>query len=1544
MARKLLTSMRLKVMLVIMLIVFAITAANYLSSISFTRNGITVVMENELSLALDIAENLVLTRIRLLKYDADAIAERVLNAGSIEAMTEIMREQNSVYHEFTSLTVYDRNGFVANYGEPVAHDSYFSEKDFILRALDGETLIYPPHYNNVDGSFIMHIFTPMGDDMVLSATFPGLYFADVLSEYRLWQNGSIFMVDETGTIVANFRTDLVYEQHNFINEYKDDPAMQRTVDFFSQMITSLEPGSGSYVFLGTERTCIYKPVSESNLGWYICVAVPVSENPANQIQAGLMYAALLFLCIGIVASVFISRFAVKPFEIIKTQNMDIEAQNADLEKLSEKVHEQMVQIQAENERMEVLIDATPLACRLFRLSDDGAFELFDCNREAYDLFGFENKQDFIERYFETYPEFQPNGNRTIDEAQLVFKQVYNEGDKHINEILLQRLDGSPVPMEVTTVRIRYGDDYAIAVYTRDLREQQKMIAEIERRDVLLTTGYNTASILMSTENGKSIEDSISACIALIGESIDVDRVQIWRNEMIDGSLHFVHEYQWLSETGKQKTPVPIGLKFPYSNHPEWERMFRRGECINGPLSALPEQDQGFLHEYDMKTIVIIPLFLQGEFWGFFSIDDCRSERVFAEDDIKILRSVSLMVVSAFDRDSQTKKIRESNEYTELLMESMPFACCLWDENIRMFKCNDGSVKMFGINDKQEFIDNFYRLSPEYQPNGQPSAEEAVRIIKKVFKEGKYVSEWMHQKIDGTLLPCEVTFVRVAHGSEEIVAAYVRDLRDQNKMINEIEQGRQVLQSMIDATPLCFNMWNREGQNLRCNDEAVQMFVLRDKQEYLEKFMELNPAYQSNGQPSEVMGLAMLNKAFETGRCVFGWEYQLLDGTPVPCEVTFVRIPYGDDYAVVGYARDLREQNKMMAEIDEMMVHLKSANKAKSDFLAKMSHEMRTPLNAVIGFSELVLDDETISNDTRLNVEKVGSAGELLLSTVNDILDISKIEAGKLELVEVTYDVASLLNDTVTQSIMYIGEKPIRFVLDIDETMPVQLFGDDLRIRQLLNNLLTNACKYTAEGTVELGVRCERGTEDTDTVWMTAWVKDTGLGIKPESIATLFDEFVQEDVQINRHVVGTGLGLSITKKMTELMSGSITVESEYGKGSKFTIRIKQKLVSDRLIGAEVVANLKSFRYSEHKRRRNAKYVRPRMPYARVLIVDDNLTNLDVAKGLMKPYRLEQVDCVTSGQEAIDAVRKEKVRYSAIFMDHMMPEMDGIEATQYIRNIDTEYAKNVPIIACTANAVTGSEQMFLDSGFQAFISKPIVIARLDEVMRRWVRDKTKEDLADGQQDDLSETDNIDDAQRVLFNGVLISGLDISDGINRFNGDEEAYLDVLRSYTSNTLRLLQKIETVSLENLNDYATVVHGIKGSSYSIGALTAGIKAEELEKAAKSGDIDFVCKNGPELSSILERLLSEISDMINTMDSATAKPKKQQPDRDVLVRLISAVNAYDMDMVDAIIKELDRYEYETGGELVSWLWENVQQFNIKEIIEKVSALVDEEAGE
>jgi signal transduction histidine kinase/ActR/RegA family two-component response regulator len=395
-----------------------------------------------------------------------------------------------------------------------------------------------------------------------------------------------------------------------------------------------------------------------------------------------------------------------------------------------------------------------------------------------------------------------------------------------------------------------------------------------------------------------------------------------------------------------------------------------------------------------------------------------------------------------------------------------------------------------------------------------------------------------------------------------------------------------------------------------------------------------------------------------------------------------------------------------------------ANEAKTKFLSSVSHEMRTPLNAVIGFSELSLSAQNLSEEVEENLRRIHSSGKSLLLLINDILNLSKIESGKYELVPVEYSVANVIHDCMVTNVIRATGKPIEFIVNVDEAIPGRLFGDEMRVKEIFNNLLSNAFKYTNEGSVEWEISSENMQ---DGVWLVSRIKDTGIGIHPEVMESLFESFSQFDLPNNRKIEGTGLGLPITRQIVELMDGTLTVESDHGKGSTFTVRIRQGGIGALPLGIVVAKQLHEMRFVSTEDETEANLERPYLPDARVLIVDDITNNLLVAQGMMQPYGMK-ITCVTSGFDAIKLIKEARVRFDAVFMDQMMPEMDGIETTRIIREeIDSDYARNLPIIALTANAIEGNEAMMLERGFQAFISKPIDIQVLDKVICKWVRDR-------------------------------------------------------------------------------------------------------------------------------------------------------------------------------------------------------------------------------
>ena len=716
-------SLRMKAALIIMSIVFVFTAASFISNLSFSRQKMIETMEQDLALSLAIADDLISTKILLLKSDTGAIAERLIRVLSSEDVEAIMASQLELYPEFLSLAVYNRDGVIFHYGAPIAQDLVQKENRYLQAAFSGIPIISTTYKSMLTDTLLMYVCIPMGREMVLSAAISGMTFADMISKYRLWQTGNIFILDDEGTFVANYRPHLVRERHNFLFEDLDVRDFRGISSFFQRMITESH-GSGTYYYAGVERLCVFSRITESNAGWSLGAVGPLNESPEANLQKGLLLSSLFFLTVGAIVSFFVSAFAVKPFLKIEEQN--------------------------------------------------------------------------------------------------------------------------------------------------------------------------------------------------------------------------------------------------------------------------------------------------------------------------------------------------------------------------------------------------------------------------------------------------------------------RKLTELNKVVKETSEG-------------------------------------------------------------------------------------------------------------------------------------------KSQFLAHMSQEMRTPLNAVLGLSELTLEYGALSKEAQENLEKIFYAGTTLLRIVNDILDIIKMESGKFGLMAIEYDTPDMLHNVISEGLSFKGEKPIDFVVEIGDRIPSRLYGDEMRIKQIIINLLSNAFKFTKKGSVDLDITSESKGK---IAWLTVAVKDTGIGIPSETLSTLFSDYTRIDILARRKTDGSGLGLPVTKMLTDFMGGSISVESEVDKGSVFTITVPQTTITAAAIRHTIIKSLQNFSYQPDIQP-GRQYIN--LPDARVLIVDDIDTNMEIAREMMTPYGM-QIDCLTNGYDAVEAVRNEKAKYHAIFMDYMMPGMDGMEAVRIIREeIGTKYAKTVPIIALTAHATAGNVEMFLSHGFDAILPKPIEIDRLDAIIQQWVQGK-------------------------------------------------------------------------------------------------------------------------------------------------------------------------------------------------------------------------------
>ena len=1011
--------------------------------------------------------------------------------------------------------------------------------------------------------------------------------------------------------------------------------------------------------------------------------------------------------------------------------------------------------------------------------------------------------------------------------------------------------------------------------------------------------------------------------------------------------------------------------------------------------------------------------------------------------IRSKRASALLEATVRDR---TKELEIQTETNRVILDSNPFCSIMFDEDINILDCNLTAQEFFKIRDvvdqRKKFLDSLYEMVPEYQLDGRKSIPFWDRM-KATIEHGFCEFETSFVTAEGSFF-FDIIMKRLTYKNKHAVVVYMIELTAQKEVQSKLKYHGALLEALGSVANLLlmtdvkyFGTTMYTALDLIGRAALVdRVYIWRnhtgeDGRLYTSQIFEWSPdvdpqlgkELSSNISFDDTM--PFWKETLQSGQCLNALvkdttlqERVLLLPQGV---VSILLVPIflqNKFWGFIGFddchkERVFSDTEKNILRIcgfmamvindtiqNEVAMHLLAEREAalisaqiKTNFLANMSHEIRTPMNAILGMTELIMHDNT--TDTVMgHASDIRNACRGLLAIINDILDISKIESGKLEIVPTQYHISSLLVDVISIIKTRADKKTISFVANIDATIPSEFHGDELRIKQVLINLLNNAVKFTHEGQITLTVS---GKNKGTSCQLTFSIADTGVGIKPEDMQKIFVLFQQVDTKRNRNIEGTGLGLSISKQLVEMMGGSLEVESTPGVGSTFTVTLRQPIANMHpmatlkhpernsvlvyenrpaylnsvmytldslgcrykvcfnrsemysLLGeftydyifisslyintvqdiatqkqpkAAIVvlngdgnpyykgnvisvsmpihclqlANILNDGYDAHSSKMNVSHSANIIaPKAKVLVVDDNAVNLKVAVGLLNLYKI-QADTASGGMRAMEMVLEKN--YDLIFMDHMMPDMDGIDTTIAIRGLGEKNAR-VPIVALTANAIGGVKEMFKAEGLNDFLPKPIEMSKLDAILKQWLPKNTQQSRDEPV---LSEEAHYE-----------ISGVNTIKGVKNSGGIAEYYAEILAIYATDSENRLAEIEKYHEEgNLKALTICVHALKSASANIGADEVSDMAMELEAAGKIGDTAYIDANLRRFMDSLSLLLENIQNYLSTFRAKSLAPGKAA-DLDFLKTTLEDLEKYlgvlDIEALENDVKELCSYQWD-----------------------------------
>ena len=972
---------------------------------------------------------------------------------------------------------------------------------------------------------------------------------------------------------------------------------------------------------------------------------------------------------------------------------------------------------------------------------------------------------------------------------------------------------------------------------------KKSMRKMDSRDNMLKMVNDAAVILLQPEPEKFME-SLNKCVKIIAEAVDVERVYIWKSTEMDGKVYVSQLYEFSEGAEPQQGNEYTTNVLMDAAVPDWRVKLAKDSCINEIVSQMSPEERAALEPQGIKSVMLLPIYLKDIFWGFVGFDDCTRERIFSAAEESILRSSSLLIANAIMRNEVLRsRVEHLKNSLANIAKSQELSSGNLQEAARLIAyeachaLNTHRVGIWSTAEENDFLQSivFYDSTTDQssvQDNfalaGRDEYVELLKSERLIVINDVNLPNPLASVVDDygpnirALLDAPI---RVS-GKLAGVVCIEQDVCDDYLISREwTHEEQNYVSSLADFVALAMETSERRTlmrrtETMMSNLPGMVFQCLNNPPHFTFTFVSEGSYPLMGYMPGELVG----NSTLTFFDMVHPDDVEELEkrnaetlSVGLPLETTFRIVMKdgtvkwvwersrvaefnadGSAHLLEGFYTDITEQRRLEAA--------ELANRAKSEFLANMSHEIRTPMNAILGMTNLAMRNDP-KPAVRENLYNIQIAGKQLMSIINDILDFSKIEAGAVDIIAESYQVCSMINDIATMIHVRIGDKPIDFIVDDDPNLPNEMIGDMVRLKQIIINLLTNAVKFTKEGHIIFSISAE--PIDAAIYKLKVSVTDTGIGIRKEDFAQLFDNFAQLDTRKNRSVEGTGLGLAISKNFIEMMDGEIFVDSKYGEGSCFSFYVMQEvrdreptklmmeneniraaiilsnsvkadIISKKLEKMEIICDVLEkpaglagyshiiFEYDDFEE--VSKYVTPdtklialangivcteyvpsnleivSLPLTnimlsrllggqlaafeenkdytegiqfndvKVLVVDDLAINLIVAEETLLTYRGIQVDTANSAMAAIKLIKERK--YDIVFMDHMMPETDGVDATKMIRKLPGSSYEQLPIVALTANVVGNVRDMFIECGMNDFLPKPLELCEIERVLKHWL----------------------------------------------------------------------------------------------------------------------------------------------------------------------------------------------------------------------------------